>query len=76
LGARDIAERVEITERAAQRTLADLIADGHAARTKVGRRKHYEINARGNLRQPVIGPVLKVLEAAVPPERRRTPQPS
>jgi DNA-binding MarR family transcriptional regulator len=79
--ARDIAELVGITERAAQRILADLIADGYVARTKVGRRNHYTINARGHLRHPVlrdlsIGPLLEVLKTAVPPEHRRTPQPS
>jgi DNA-binding MarR family transcriptional regulator len=79
--ARDIAEQVGITERAAQRILADLIADGYADRTKVGRRNHYTINARGHLRHPVlrdlsIGPLLEVLKTAVPPEHRRTPQPN
>ena len=50
--ARDVAEQVGITERAAQRILADLIADSYATRTKVGRRNHYEINSRGHLRHP------------------------
>ena len=79
--ARDIAEQVGITERATQRILADLIADGYVTRTKVGRRNHYKINPRGHLRHPVlrdlsIGPLLEVLTTAVPPEHRRTPQPS
>src|SRR3954465_14629102 len=64
--ARDIAERVGITERAAQRILADLIAGGYLTRTKVGRRNLYEINRRGHLRHPVfqdleIGPLLDLL---------------
>ena len=64
--ARDIAEQVEITERAAQRILADLIAEGYVTRTKVGRRNHYKINHRGQLRHPVfrnlsIGPLIEVL---------------
>jgi predicted ArsR family transcriptional regulator len=64
--ARDIAEQVGITERAAQRILADLIADGYVTRTKVGRRNRYTINSRGHLRHPVfrdlsIGPLLDVL---------------
>jgi MarR family len=42
--ARDIAAQVGITERATQRILADLIADGYVTRTKVGRRHHYKIN--------------------------------
>jgi DNA-binding MarR family transcriptional regulator len=65
--ARDIAEHVGITERAAQRILADLIADGYATRTKVGRRNHYEVNPGARLRHPLvrdlsIGPLLDVLD--------------
>jgi predicted transcriptional regulator len=64
--ARDIAEQVGITERATQRILAELIADGYVTRTKVGRRNHYEVNPRGRLRHPVfrdlsIGPLIEVL---------------
>jgi DNA-binding MarR family transcriptional regulator len=67
--ARDIAERVGITERAAQRILADLIADGYVTRTKVGRRNHYKVNRRGHLRHPAfrnlaIGPLLEALNTA------------
>jgi hypothetical protein len=63
---RDIAEQVGITERAAQRILADLIADGYVARTKVGRRNRYKVNPRGHLRHPVfrdlsIGPLIEIL---------------
>src|SRR3954447_14923965 len=64
--ARDIAEQVGITERATQRILAELIADGYVTRTKVGRRNHYKVNSRGRLRHPVfrdlsIGPLIEVL---------------
>lgn len=64
--ARDIAEQVGITERATQRILADLIADGYVTRTKVGRRNHYEIDRDGHLRHPVfrelsIGPLIELL---------------
>jgi DNA-binding MarR family transcriptional regulator len=64
--ARDVAESAGITERAAQRIIADLIADGYVIRTKNGRRNHYEINRRGHLRSPgfrnlKIGPLLEVL---------------
>jgi predicted transcriptional regulator len=70
--ARDIADQVGITERAAQRILADLIAEGYATRTKVGRRNQYKINPRGHLRHPVlrnlpIGPLLQVLNTGHPP---------
>jgi predicted DNA-binding transcriptional regulator YafY len=66
---RDIAAQVGITERAAQRILADLIADGYATRTKTGRRNHYKINPHGHLRHPVfrslpIGPLLDVINTA------------
>jgi predicted HTH transcriptional regulator len=64
--ARDIAEQVGITERAAQRILSDLIDDGYVVRTKLGRRNHYTVNSGGPLRHPVlrdlsIGPLLEVL---------------
>jgi predicted ArsR family transcriptional regulator len=72
---RDIAGQLGITERATQRILADLIADGYVARTKIGRRNHYEIDRRGELRHPVlrelsIGPLLDVLENGGGPGRR------
>ena len=77
--ARDIAERVGITERATQRILADLIGDGYVTRTKVGRRNHYKINARGHLRHPVfrdlsIGPLLQVLNTNGQPKLRQRPR--
>ena len=66
---RDIADQVGITERAAQRILADLIADGYVTRTKVRRRNNYKVNPQGHLRHPVfrnlaIGPLLEVLATA------------
>jgi predicted transcriptional regulator len=64
---RDIAEQVGITERAAQRIVADLIAEGYLKRTKNGRRNHYEINRHGHLRSlPFrdleIGPLVDLLD--------------
>jgi len=64
--ARDIANQIGITERAAQRILADLIADEYVTRTKVGRRNHYTIDSGGHLRHPMlrdlsVGPLLDVL---------------
>jgi predicted ArsR family transcriptional regulator len=52
--ARDIAEHVGITERAAQRIVADLIAEGYLQRTKIGRRNRYAINRTGHLRHPAL----------------------
>jgi hypothetical protein len=69
---RDIAQVVGITERAAHRILADLIAEGYATSTKVGRRNRYEVNPAGHLRHPFfrhlsVGPLLDMLNTA---ERR------
>lgn len=71
--ARDIADRVGITERAAQRILFDLAATGHISKTKVGRRNRYTVNRQGRLRHPVfqdleIGPLLDVLDRADEPQ--------
>ena len=65
--ARDIAERVGITERAAQRILSDLLAEGYISKTKIGRRNRYALNRQGHLRHPVfrelqIGPLLDILQ--------------
>ena len=40
---RDIADRAGITERAAQRIVADLVAEGYVTRRRVGRRNVYEV---------------------------------
>ena len=63
---RDIADQVGITERASQRIVSDLLAEGYLTRTKVGRRNRYQINRRGHLRSPAfqnleIGPLLDLL---------------
>ena len=62
----DIARSVGIGERAAQKIVADLVADGFLARIKEGRRNRYEINRKAHLRHPLfadleIGPLLDVL---------------
>jgi MarR family len=79
--ARDIAQQVGITERAAQRILADLIAEDYITRTKDGRRNHYKVNPGGHLRHPVfrdlsIGPLLDVLNTDGKPKKpaRRSPK--
>ena len=63
---RDVAERVGITERAAQRIVADLVETGYLSRTRVGRRNHYEIHANLPFRHPIeekndIGSLLGLL---------------
>lgn len=73
---RDVAERVGITERAAQRIVADLVDAGYLHRIKEGRRNRYELNAELPLRHPLehghnIGEILAVLQrgAAEPVSR-------
>jgi predicted ArsR family transcriptional regulator len=68
--ARDIAEQVGITERAAQRILADLVQNGYVAKTKTGRRNRYSVNPQGRLRSPLfrdfeIGPLLEILNTGI-----------
>ena len=50
---RDIAERVGITERAAQSIVADLVEGGYLSRERVGRRNHYKVNPNLPLRHPI-----------------------
>jgi DNA-binding IclR family transcriptional regulator len=47
---RDVAERVRITERAAQRIVADLVEAGYVVRTRVGRRNRYTVNPMVEMR--------------------------
>ena len=46
--ARDVAEHVGITERAAQRLLADLVSNGYVEKTKNGRRRWCDMATCGN----------------------------
>lgn len=50
---RDIAAAVGITERAVQRILADLERAKLVRAVRVGRRNHYQIDARQPLRHPI-----------------------
>jgi hypothetical protein len=63
---RDLALRVGITERAAQRIVADLIEAGYLERTREGRRNSYKLHPELPLRHPldrehIIGEVLTLL---------------
>ena len=63
---RDVAETVGITERAAQRIVADLVEAGFLERERRGRRNRYLINEKTEMRHPAqegyeIGELLKVL---------------
>jgi DNA-binding IclR family transcriptional regulator len=50
---RDVAERVGITERAVQRIIEDLAADGYLSIEREGRRNRYRLNPKLHLRHPV-----------------------
>jgi DNA-binding MarR family transcriptional regulator len=63
---RDIAERVGITERAAQRIVADLVESGYVESERVGRRNRYRVNTDMAMRHPAqdgheVGELLKLL---------------
>ena len=63
---RDVAGRVGITERAAQRIVAELEEAGYLSHERVGRRNRYEVHSSLPLRHPLedhleIGALLRVL---------------
>jgi len=63
---RDVASEVGITERAAQRIVADLVAAGYLERSRDGRRNRYRLHPEQPLRHPLehdhaIGEVLGIL---------------
>lgn len=65
---RDIAETVGITERAAQRIVADLIEAGYVSRERVGRRNHYVVNPELKMRHPSqidqdVGGLIELLQS-------------
>src|SRR4051794_20546188 len=64
---RDIADSVGITERAAQRIVADLVESGYVESERIGRRNHYRINTGVAMRHPAqdgheIGELLQLLQ--------------
>jgi predicted transcriptional regulator len=64
---RDIASAVGITERAAQKIVADLVQGGYVSREKTGRRNRYTVVSDRPFRHPVesqhdVGELLAVLE--------------
>lgn len=68
---RDVAEDVGITERAAQRIVADLAEAGYLDREREGRRNRYRLHPELPLRHPLerehaIGEVLQVLSPRGP----------
>ena len=68
---RDIATRIGITERAAQRILADLVGAGYVERQREGRRNRYTVNPDLRMRHPAqeghdIGEMLNLLTREPP----------
>jgi predicted ArsR family transcriptional regulator len=64
---RDVAQHVGITERAAQRIVADLIDSGYVESERVGRRNRYHVNTDVAMRHPAqdgheIGELLNLLQ--------------
>lgn len=70
---RDIAIRVDITERATHKIVCELEAEGYLTRHKVGARNFYEVHPDAPLRPPTgsgasIGDLLRVLLADARPD--------
>lgn len=68
---REIADRVGITERAAQRIVGDLVAEGFVTRKRVGRRNEYVISRSHRMRHRLarhkeVGDLLEVLLEGLP----------
>jgi len=64
---REVADTVGITERAAQRILADLVRAGYVTRQRIGRRNRYLVNREREMRHPAqagyhIGALLDLLQ--------------
>ena len=65
---REVAMRVGITERAVQRIIQDLEADGFIQRERVGRRNRYTVKVDEPLRHPIeshrkIGDLLNLIQS-------------
>jgi predicted transcriptional regulator len=73
---RDIAATVDITERAAQRIVADLVGSGYVTRTREGRRNTYEVRTDLKVSLPDqrdvdLGSLLAVLLPKAASDERR-----
>lgn len=63
---RDIAAQIDITERATQRIVGELVDAGYVTRKRVGRRNQYKVHEKRPMRAPEareteIGEVLQIL---------------
>jgi DNA-binding IclR family transcriptional regulator len=72
---RDVADRVGITERAAQRIVTDLVEAGYVDRTRIGRRNRYSINPTIQMRHEAQQgrPVGSLLQALLDERANSTP---
>ncbi len=73
----EIAQAVGITERAARKIVADLLAEAYIEREKVGRRNRYRLNTSLPLRHPgertaTVGELLGLLWRDQDPAREST----
>jgi hypothetical protein len=73
---RDVAAAVDITERAAQRIVAELIDHGYVTRSREGRRNHYTVRsdlpvAIPTARDVDLGALLNVLVPKGSSDQRR-----
>ena len=64
----ELSDAVGITERAAQRIVADLVAAGYVERERVGRRNRYSLRPDARFRHPLerdhqVGVLLAALDA-------------
>ncbi|MFN8526795.1 MAG: winged helix-turn-helix domain-containing protein [Chloroflexota bacterium] len=68
---REVAQRVGVTERAAQRIVSDLERSGYVTRERIGRRNRYTVHAELPLRHPLhahltIGQLFEILKLEPP----------
>ena len=66
----EIARMVGITERATQKIIADLVAEGYVNRERIGRRNRYTVNRDLRLRHPLesghlVGELLDAVRGSV-----------
>jgi len=74
---RDVATEVQITERAAQRIVAELVEAGYISRTREGRRNHYEVHGDLPLRHPLeqhngIGELVELIGGRAPAQPQQS----
>ncbi|ODT25703.1 winged helix-turn-helix domain-containing protein [Microbacterium sp. SCN 69-37] len=75
---RDVATLVGVTERAAQRIVGELEAEGYLTRERVGRRNTYRLNPDRPLRHPLdrghhIGELLDAFASPAAPDAAEHP---